>query len=387
MKKQLSILTLLFFACLFAWSQDQWIKTTTPCDKDLILKTPGRWLKIKENDYNKAKISSQERQQIMNRLNTIHQWIYSLNPSPTAVDAVPNYFTTDRKFAAELKMESGPNEKLQGAAINGNPVVFYAYSAAFCGYSCGRVPNEIVRGAYNASASTNLKIEINGLGNILIGLGWDDYFAEIMRIDGRPIQMLSPIVGKWKGYDVYSSNGIYNPNEMIVLLFHREGMLPYIPVTRKQYLDRSIECLQKTFDKAIRGLEQPEGLQLLMDKKERDEQIKKQQKMRDEKIKYYRDELDAASKADLLDSPAIISGGITDPGTNLPVFTTQAKGGYMLVTENPAYFRKDLSKYVPQLIVYVLTNCESCFVDQSLNPYKLIDENFPIEKLPAMIDK
>ena len=387
MKKQLAILTLLFFACLLTWSQDQWIKTTTPCDKDLILKTPGRWLKVMENDYNKPKITGQERQQIMNRLSTIHQWIYNLYPSLTAVDGVPDYFITDRKFASEIKMESGPNGKLQGFPINGIPVVFYQYLGAFCGYRCGRVPNEIVRGAYNASASTNLTIQINGLAFILTGLGWDDYFAEIMRIDGRPIQMLSPIVGKWKGYDVYNSNGIYNPNEMIVLLFHREGMLPYIPVTRKQYLDRNIECQQKTFDKAIKGLEQPEGLQLLMDKKERDEQIKKQQKMRDEMIKYYRDELDASTKAGLLDSPAIISGGITDPGTNLPVFTTQAKGGYMLVTENPAYFRRDLPKYVPQLIVYTLTNCESCFVDQSLNPYKLIDENFPIEKLQAMIDK
>ena len=384
MKKQITILVLLFFICPFAWSQDQWIKTTTPCDKDLILKTPGRWLKVKENDYNKAKISSQERQQIMNRLNTIHQWIYNLYPSLTAVDGVPLYFTTDRKFASEIKMESGPNGKLQGFPINGIPVVFYQYLGAFCGYHCGRVPNEIVRGAYNASASTNLTIEINGLGGILTGLGWDDYFAEIMRIDGRPIQMLSPIVGKWKGYDVYNREGVADPK---TVLLHRDGMLPYIPVTRKQYLDRNIECLQKSFDKAIKGFEQPEGLQLLMDKKERDEQIKKVQKNRDDVIKYYRDELDAASKAGLLDSPAIISGGITDPGTNLPVFTTQAKGGYMLVTENPAYFRRDLPKYVPQLIVYTLTNCESCFVDQSLNPYKLIDENFPIEKLQAMIDK
>lgn len=110
MKKQLTILVFLFFICTFAWSQDQWIKTTTPCDKDLILKTPGRWLKVMENDYNKPKITGQERQQIMNRLNTFHQWIYNLYPSLTAVDGVPAYFITDRKFASEIKMESGRME-------------------------------------------------------------------------------------------------------------------------------------------------------------------------------------------------------------------------------------------------------------------------------------
>ena len=113
MKKPATILILLFFICPFAWSQDQWIKTATPCNTELILKTPGRWLKVKENDYNKPKISSQERQQIISRLNTIHQWIFNLYPSLTAVDGVPDYFITDRKFASELKMESGPNGKLQ----------------------------------------------------------------------------------------------------------------------------------------------------------------------------------------------------------------------------------------------------------------------------------
>ena len=59
----------------------------------------------------------------------------------------------------------------------------------------------------------------------------------------------------------------------------------------------------------------------------------------------------------------------------------------MLVTENPAYIRKDLPKYIPQFIVYGLNNGPVYYIDQSLNPYKLIDDNFSIEKLQAMIDK
>jgi len=58
----------------------------------------------------------------------------------------------------------------------------------------------------------------------------------------------------------------------------------------------------------------------------------------------------------------------------------------MLVTENPAYFKKNLPKYIPQLMIYSCWDCR-CGPDQSLNPYKLYEENFPIEKLQAMIDK
>ena len=153
----------------------------------------------------------------------------------------PWYFTTDKTFASELRMEGGPNEKLQGYPINGFPVVYYEYVVSFCGYRCGRVANEIMRGQ-GCEAPTNLIIGINGFDVIFKGLWLDDYFGEIMRVDGRPIKMLSPIVGKWKGYDVYNPEGLGEPK---IVLLHREGMLPYIPVTRKQYLDKSIECLQK----------------------------------------------------------------------------------------------------------------------------------------------
>ena len=101
----------------------------------------------------------------------------------------------------------------------------------------------------------------------------------------------------------------------------------------------------------------------------------------------YQDELEATTKAGLLDSPAILFGDIMPVLTQYPIFTTKTAGGKMLVTENPAYIRKDLPKYIPQFIVYGLNNGPVYYIDQSLNPYKLIDDNFPIEKLQAMIDK
>jgi hypothetical protein len=58
----------------------------------------------------------------------------------------------------------------------------------------------------------------------------------------------------------------------------------------------------------------------------------------------------------------------------------------MLVTENPAYFRKDLPKYIPQLFVLSFDKYNWSFIPKK-EPITLLEENFPIEKLQAMIDK
>ena len=149
-----------------------------------------------------------------------------------------------------------------------------------------------IRG-HGCETPTNISIDINDLDAIFIRLWLDEYFAEIMRVDDRPIKMLSRIVGKWKGYDVYNPDGVDDPK---MVLLHREGMSPYIPVTRKQYLDRYFECLQRFFDKDIKSYEQREGLALLMKKEEWDEQMKKQQKLKDQVIEYYQDELEATTE-------------------------------------------------------------------------------------------
>ena len=87
----------------------------------------------------------------------------------------------------------------------------------------------------------------------------------------------------------------------------------------------------------------------------------------------------------LLDTPAIVMGFL-NPLTNYPIFSSEANGGYMLVTENPKYFRKDLPKYVPQLIVFSISKMRWWFTPK-IDPIKILEEKFPIEKLQAMIDK
>lgn len=329
-----------------------------------------------------AKTSKQQEQEIIKRLNTIHQWVFNIYRSPMAFDAKPSFSTNDDHFASQLKIERDQYGVSQ-SFVNGTPTIPYSYSAGFCAYHCGRNEHEIMRGA-GCENGTFIDVNINSLVSITLLQHNNDIDAETMRIDNRPIRMMHVLSGKkWKGYDLYvSQTGL----STYYVLLHRDGELPYIPVTRKQYLDRIIQCLQKFFDKTIKASENPEGLASLMDKKEKDEQVRKLQKYRDDVLKYYRDEVEATTKAGLLDTPAVIFDGIMNMNTSYPIFIAQDKGGRLLVTENPAYIKKDLPKYIPQLIVYSMWDAKDG-PDPAMNPYKIYYQDFPIDKLKAMIDK
>lgn len=376
MKKQITILLLFLFSFLFAWSQGKYIKTTTPCNNELLKKTPGRWMPIDRFTWDK--ISKPEEQEILKRLETIQKMAFAVYPEPMAYDAMQGVALYKKDFASQLKLEKTAY-RINRTDINGFPTIFYEYFVKFCFYFCGRDSYEIIRGA-GCETGTNLVVTINTLGPLFKPLLLDDFNAEVMRIDGRPVQVMPYLQGKLQGYDFYNLEGGDNPK---LVLLHRAGQLPYIPVTRKQYLDRSIACLQRMLENYIKAYENPEGLNLLMDKKERDEQIKKMQKYRDGVLKYYNDEMEATTKAGLLDSPAVVNGFL-EQSTKIPIFTTIENGSNQLVTENPAYFKKDLPKYIPQIIICTMRYEEGWLPE--INPYRLYEQDFPIEKLQAMID-
>jgi hypothetical protein len=375
MKKQFLFLALAFFTCTFVHGQ-RFVKTTTPCNDELIKKTPGRWIKTREAFH--AKLSQQQQKEIVNRLNAFHQLMYNIYPSPVAFDAVPSFFTADQEFGSQLKFDPSPNVGYKDFKANGIPTVYYSYTGFFCAYGCGRETYEMMRG-YPSEDGTAMGVDINSLNSFLKESNPKDYL-EIMRINERPIKLMPVVVGKWKGYDVYAPE---SGSGLKMVLLHRENILPFIPVTRKEYLDRCLECLPQFFDKSLTA---DTAVVKMIGKQEWDEQVRKFQKIRNDVLKHYQDELQATTAAGLLGSPAIISSYILDIGTDYQIFTKQSAGGRMLVTENPAYMKKDLPKYIPQFMVFTWWDCR-CGVDPSLNPYKLINENFPIEKLQAMIDK
>jgi len=375
MKKQI-ILLFFLFSYSFAWSQ-QFVKTTTPCNEELLKNTPGLWI----NPANRvnAKISKQQQQEIFNRLDKIHQFVFDIYPSPLGIDAVWYRFTTDGDFAQQIRIDHFPGGKTNESFVNGIPVVSYSYTANFYGYGCGRNKYEIMRG-YPGEGGATVEVFANYLNGFLL----NDYGGvEGMQIDGRKIRRMPTVKGKWKGYTLYQTEA---GSGISMVLLHREGMLQYIPVTRKQYLDLSISYLNKFYDKQIAAMVQSEKQLADMGEKPDPSAKEKFEKQKKDVLKHYQDALAATTAAGLLDAPAIIPAAMGYASTALPVFTAETTGGRMLVTENPAYFRKDLPKYIPQLFVLLLEKVDWPFSPKQ-DPIKLMEEYFPIEKLQAMIDK
>jgi len=209
------------------------------------------------------------------------------------------------------------------------------------------------------------------------------------RIDGRPIKRKLFAAGQWKGYDMMSSVGGYyaDPASDHFVLISRDGMLPYIPVTRKQYLNRAIPYVTRYYDELTKKLVEGNDAmpsQFRAPKDEIDKQTALYAKLKNDAVTKLQHALEETTIKGLLDAPAVVR---IDPllMNEGPVFQTEAEGGCMLATENPNYFRKELPKYVPQFFVIHLMEGDP--QHSNMNFKRIIEENFPVEKLKAMIDK
>jgi len=370
MKKRILILFFLFI-CFSSRSQ-HFIKSTVPCNDALMQKIPGRWIKDKDNVY-APNLNKTQIQEMLNRLNQIQELVLKTYPTPVGVDAAWRPQVGEELFASQIKFSKTSSGDSKYDFVNSIPVGYSSYTSGFFAYYCGRNPYEI-RTGWPGETTTHLFVYTNNLNNFffLTSLGGD--LGEMMRIDGRPIRMMPAIKGTRKGYSLYSPEAGSVAN---IVLLHRDGMLPYLPVTRKQYLERCIEYIPKFYEPNLKSIE------LIPDKQQRDELVKNSQKQKKDQLKHYKEELEATTKANLLDSPAIIPLYIFEISNN-PIFSTEETGGHMLVTENPAYIRKDLPKYIPQFFVMVWS-CGDWKPQQDI--CNAIEEIFPIEKLQAMIDK
>lgn len=374
MKKQFALLFLFLFQCALNHAQT-WIKTSGPCKTENLKTIPGEWIHRGDPWY--AKVPKQQEQEIRNRVATIHQFIYTLLPSSLpGMDAAWGIHSTDDYFARQSTIEHLPDDQKREKFFNGIPLVQYIYSIGFYEYSCGKYgdPNFIRKG-YPREDGARVDISVNTLNQFLRR----DYGGqEGMQIDGRNIRMMPPVKGNWKGNTLYGRGG---SGENLVLI-HRDGILPYTAVTRKQYLELCIRYFTKFFDNEMAEYAK---LTSKMGVKPDPSYREASDKQKKNVLKYYQDEWKATTTAGLLDTPAIVLIYL-NPDPNYPVFASEAEGGTLLVTENPNYFRKDLPKYIPQLFFLSLSPVNWPFIPKT-DPMKVITEKFPIEKLQAMIDK
>lgn len=121
------------------------------------------------------------------------------------------------------------------------------------------------------------------------------------------------------------------------------------------------------------------------DKQEAEAHKKKNNELKTEALRKYAEALDQTTKKGLLNSPAIVLNGPFNESYG-PIFSTEADGARMVVTDNPNYFRKNVPKYIPQVFALNWSWGEGK-LKCSKDFRRAIEENFPIEQLQAMIDK
>jgi len=261
---------------------------------------------------------------------------------------------------------------------------------------------------YPGETGTWVQITANDSQGPLSGGSPDESWT----INGVPVKTKLPVLKIVGGYEFQHTQN----NRNIFVLLHREGILPYIPVTRKQYLEQCISYHTKLWDEIIKGTEilpvrsleeqqkeknaklakfekdfgkDPKRLKSAVDyylsgykteQQIRDEEVQKAKKNRRAELKKFTDELEKTTQQGLLDSPAMIRELYN---SNL-IFDTDPLKANMLVIENRDYIRKELPKHVPQFIV-VWWEWNEWAPQEKIA--EIIEKDFPFEKLQAMIDK
>ena len=377
MKQQIIIL---FLFSIHATAQNAKFpkeKLSAPCSEEFANSYPGKWLVTKDLSSYSAGVKK--------RFQQINELLHETYSEPTGGDAAWNGSFAKNSFANQVKYEWNQNQMFNEEPVKINTVYSYYYNLIIYPWYCCGATNEICNIYPEISGGVGLSIHGNYLqkvikGNYLRGQG-DEW---TWTIEGRPVKIKSPAAGQLKGYDIMTSEG--GPSVLPLMttrfiMITRSGMLPYIPVTRKQYFEKTIPFVTKYYDDNIANTDKITDK--AYDQTYREDSKKTLVNLKNDALKRLKDELEKTTKAGLLNSPAIVR---YDPLLQYegPVFITEEEGGNMLVTENPDYFRKDLPNDVPQVFV----------ISWSWNnkPYGMrfkaaIEENFPIEKLQAMIDK
>jgi len=403
MIKSITNLVLFFSIPLLSWCQNT-ASTTSPCTDALAQTIKGKWMKLYDNAGN---ITPVQKQEAYKRLDIIHNILLKIYPDPVGIDIRESRSAGIAYFGSTRKYRFTEDNELTFDYVKLLPIKSYSYFANCTPHYCAG--SEFMPGSKNEN-SDGPGLSVNDLYGIAEGPASDDEWT----INGFPIMSLSTVTNEnWKGFKLYGDIR----TKARALLIHREGMLPFIPVTRKQYLERCILVSTRMHDKIIEQLEimpvrsqeeqeaekkeklakfekdfgkDPKRLKSAVDyylsgyktdQQIREDNITNAKKIKDQELKKFTDELEKSTKMNLLDSPAYIRVRYYSE----PVFDINPQTGSMLIMENPDYIRKELPAYIPQFMV--LTWKWSEFYKINAKIEKRFLQDFPVEKLQAMIDK
>ena len=348
------------------------------CNDSMIMATKGKW-KTLPTLYGPPRelVTNEQYRQVTNRIDAVH---------PLLLEAYPDLPGMEAGW-----MRDGPVPSRYSAEIIKYE---YSYRATLYNYYCAL---DARPGSPAALAGAPFKPILNGETSTYFIVNFNGGFLSEninpkFTVNGRRVFALERPTETWKGYNVYRTPAAIGKPVHAKVLLTRKGMLPYRPITRKQYLEYMIATIQRQSDATVAATK--EVLQHLSrmpgdpfgQKEVAQRNLADAAKNRDKLTARFQEELQKNAADKTLDSPAIVDGIEKINFFESPnVFTTEEKGGQALVTVNPDYFRKDLPPHVPQVIV-VHWIWEEQWVAKTYYGKK-VEANLPIEKFQAMIDK
>ena len=381
----MKIILLIFFLFTIhsSWSQGRTIKTTTPCDDEVLFKTPGQWFKYTDVwQVDHIAFNKSQQQEVSNRVDKIHAMMQQIYPEPMGVDVAWKRTLGFSTFGDQVTYIRIDPFTLDRKALVEKPVASFGYVAGFFQHFCATDNVHEIWSGYPGETGTWLNIFANAFGGFAT-----EYFGneDTLTIEGYPVHLRQPLKQSFEGYELFFSKAVVDNPDVTAqryVLLHRKGELPYLPVTRKQYLEKCLIHIEKFQDLMIKSFEQT-PLVTGEGQGSKTEQLAELKKNKEAILKRYREELEQTTRQALLDAPAIIPVTIYNMDEYTPIFVEENMG-WMIVRANPNYMRKDLPKHVAQFFVMEWRwNDWKPQVDVG----KLIEEKFPFEKLQAMIDK
>jgi hypothetical protein len=391
----------------------------TPCTDVVLFKTPGRWFisyrGLLDNGSEYVPLTKAQVKETTKRMDAVHQLLLKIYPQPTGLDAAWHHTAGKGSFGEQVKYVRNSQGILNREPIKEKPVASFGHVIGFFRHNCNPHNSKEILPGYPGETGTWVGIHANVLGGEMSDGG--------ITIDGYPLCLRQPLIKKFGDFELqgiveatlrFSTGGIVRS-----VLVHRKGELPYIPVTRKQYLEKCIPVVTAFWDESVKAVEEqpvrspaeqeaekkatiakmekdharnPSGMKAAIDyylagykteQQIRDENAKKIKQDKEAALKRYQEEWGKTANEGLLDAPAIVGFFCNRIPGQEPIFVDE-KNGWMVVVQNPVYMRKDLPKWVPQF--FVVTWRWDEWKPQA-DIAKMMEEKFPFEKLQAMIDK
>ncbi len=354
----------------------------TPCSDVVIMEIKGSWKKV--NDANMRADKNQA--QMITRIDAISKMYQSA-------------YTDMKGIGAEWY------RTMEGSPVVANGPSTYQFNSLYKGWYCNQNLHKLMLGGETGTWSL---VYFNSFGWLMTS----QYDQAWLTIAGEMAWLLPKKVGEWKGLSLYDPSATLSRNYAVLIT--RKGQLPYKPVSRLQFLQtlkekyESEKKIQQDINqkqvvrspaeeeaakqKGLLDIEKNNQPKYVEQRKasylknyKTDEQRKQENIQRAEdyfngRLQPVIDELNNESKTDL-EQPAIVT---TDYLSVFKRFAAEENGGRRMVLINKDYFDKNLPRYVPQMIV-LYWSWDKSGAFQYFK--KQLEENFPVDKLKAMIDK